>query len=136
MGSFAEVIVASACCADRVVLGARSLSRADPWMGRQAWWKTSAAGWAEFLEILERRLGMFTGRATYERAVAMVIGFDLAQDQPIHPVIQKRVTARNGYGSIGWPWVLRSAAPAEFMTRSLVKPQVKAVRAGGNGASA
>ena len=67
-------------------------------------------GWAEFIEILERRLGMFAGRATYERAVAMVIGFDLAQDHPIHTVIEERVMARNGSGPMGWPWVLLAEA--------------------------
>lgn len=60
--------------------------------------------------MVEHRLGMFVGRATYERAVSFVIGFDAAQAVQLGPRIQERVRERHNSGSLAWPGVLLSEA--------------------------
>ncbi|PUA78923.1 hypothetical protein C7S10_21895 [Nocardioides currus] len=49
---------------------------------------------------------MWTGRETYERAVFLVEGFDLAQGGHVHPQLQEWAQRRSGTTNIGWPWVL------------------------------
>lgn len=66
--------------------------------------------WPDFIDVVERRLGMFVGRATYERAVSFVIGFDAAQVVQLGPRIQERVRERHNSGSLAWPGVLLSEA--------------------------
>ncbi|WP_307871141.1 hypothetical protein [Micromonospora sp. C51] len=38
-----------------------------------------ALSWAEVLSMIEHRLGMYVGRPRYDRAFAVVTGFDLAR---------------------------------------------------------
>ena len=66
--------------------------------------------WDFVLSVLESRLGMWVGRPTYERAVSLVIGFDMAQPQSVNGPLQARVSARHGTGPVGWPWVLQAEA--------------------------
>jgi hypothetical protein len=68
--------------------------------------KTPAVTWAELLDAIEHRLGMYTGRPTYERAVFLVQGFDLAEGGERLALLQERVRTRYNSGSSGWPWVL------------------------------
>jgi hypothetical protein len=53
---------------------------------------------------------MYVGRATYERAIGLVTGFDLAQPDSVWQSLQKRVQARCHTGPSGWPWVLLAEA--------------------------
>jgi hypothetical protein len=53
---------------------------------------------------------MYVGRPTYARAVALVVGFDLAQPESISGSMQERVSRRLRAGSNGWPWVLMAEA--------------------------
>jgi hypothetical protein len=62
--------------------------------------------WSYVLETVLPRLGMWTGRATYERAVCFVEGFDLAQGSRVHPLMTSWAQAQYGETNIGWPWVL------------------------------
>lgn len=66
--------------------------------------------WDFVLAVIDNRLGMWVGRSTYERAVALVIGFDMAQPDSIDGPMQKRVSERLGSGSTGWPWALMREA--------------------------
>jgi hypothetical protein len=66
--------------------------------------------WLELTQIIEHHLGMYVGRATYERAIALLRGFDLAQGTSLWPELQKRVEARHQTGSRGWPQVLLAEA--------------------------
>ncbi len=66
--------------------------------------------WLELTDVIEDRLGMYVGRATYERAIALLRGFDLAQGTSLWPELQKRAEARHQTGSRGWPWVLLAEA--------------------------
>lgn len=66
--------------------------------------------WAFVISVLESRLGMWVGRPTYERAVALVIGFDMAQPERVNGLMQSRVAARHNTGPLGWPWVLKAEA--------------------------
>jgi hypothetical protein len=50
------------------------------------------------------------GRPTYERAVALVIGFDMAQPDSINEPMQARITARHKTGPLGWESVLKEEA--------------------------
>ena len=38
-----------------------------------------ATTWAELVDEVEHHLGMFTGRALYDRACALITGFDMAE---------------------------------------------------------
>jgi len=62
--------------------------------------------WETILYVLEHRLGMYVGRATYERAVAFVLGFDVAQPQSIDEQIRSRLQARGYTGPLFWASVL------------------------------
>ena len=62
--------------------------------------------WDFVLQAVEHRLGMWVGRPTYERAVALVTGFDMAQPTSI----QQRMWSRICTGSVDWPWVLLELA--------------------------
>ncbi|MCV2395112.1 hypothetical protein OEB99_12415 [Actinotalea sp. M2MS4P-6] len=73
--------------------------------------------WSFVLSVIEDRLGMWVGRPTYERAVALVIGFDMAQPESIGGSMQRRVSERLGSGSRGWPWVLMDEAIGESPSR-------------------
>lgn len=73
--------------------------------------------WQFVLSILEGRLGMWVGRPTYERAVALVIGFDMAQPESVLGEMQKRVSERLGSGSRAWPWALMDEAIGEGPSR-------------------
>lgn len=53
---------------------------------------------------------MWVGRPTYERAVALVTGFDMAQAVSIHGPMQERILERHSTGPTGWPWVLLAEA--------------------------
>jgi len=67
--------------------------------------------WDFVLAVLDNRLGMWVGRPTYERAVALVIGFDMAQPDSIDGAMHQRVSERFGStASIGWPWALMREA--------------------------
>ncbi|SRR6266545_1148181 len=66
--------------------------------------------WAFVLSIVENRLGMWVGRPTYERAVALITGFDMAQTESIHGRMQALMSKRHGTGPIGWPHVLMAEA--------------------------
>ena len=66
--------------------------------------------WDFVLQIVENRLGMWVGRPTYERAVALIVGFDMAQAETIHDRMQARIRERHGTGPLGWEWVLMAAA--------------------------
>ena len=68
--------------------------------------QTPVVTWAELLDEIEYRLGMYTGRPTYERAVFLVQGFDLAEGRGRLALLQERVGERYNSGSIAWPWVL------------------------------
>jgi hypothetical protein len=69
--------------------------------------------WPFVLSVVEKRLGMWVGRPTYERAVAMVIGFDMAQPESINGAMQMRVAERLGTGAVAWPWALMRDAIGE-----------------------
>lgn len=62
--------------------------------------------WPYVLNHVLPRLGMWTGRETYERAVCFVEGFDLAKGGQIDVLLRDWTHARYGDTSIGWPWVL------------------------------
>lgn len=62
--------------------------------------------WRYVLDDVLPRLGMWTGRATYERAVFFVEGFDLARGGQVTPLLTAWAQARYGETNIGWPWVL------------------------------
>jgi hypothetical protein len=74
---------------------------------------------------------MWVGRPTYERAVALVIGFDMAQPESVDGPLQSRIAARHDTGPLGWPWVLTytrgtpwpaaSSAASPAPSRSAVK---------------
>jgi hypothetical protein len=66
--------------------------------------------WAVVLSMVENRLGMWVGRSTYERAVALITGFDMAQTESIHGRMQAIMSKRHGTGSISWPHVLMAEA--------------------------
>ena len=66
--------------------------------------------WDFVLSVLEHRLGMWVGRPTYERAVALVIGFDMAQPESVNEPLQSQIASRHGTGPLGWAWVLRAEA--------------------------
>lgn len=78
---------------------------------------TNPSPWGFVLSVIEERLGMWVGRPTYERAVALVIGFDMAQPESVHGAMQKRVSERLGRGSRGWPWALMDEAIGEVPSR-------------------
>jgi hypothetical protein len=67
-------------------------------------------GWEFVIDAVEHRLGMWVGRPTYEHAVALVTGFDMAQVDSVHPLLQQRVSMRHGTGPITWATVLRAEA--------------------------
>jgi hypothetical protein len=75
--------------------------------------------WPFVLSIVEGRLGMWVGRPTYERAIALVIGFDMAQPESISGPMQQRVARRLGTGSRGWPWALMAEAIGEDVNNTL-----------------
>lgn len=52
------------------------------------------------------RLGMWTGRVTYERAVCFVQGFDLARGSRVNSLLNEWARSRYGETNSGWPWVL------------------------------
>lgn len=62
--------------------------------------------WNYVLDTVFPRFGMWTGRATYERAVCFVQGFDLARGGQVHPLLHEWAQERYGATNIGWPWVL------------------------------
>ncbi|MBI1378073.1 MAG: hypothetical protein GC157_11420 [Frankiales bacterium] len=62
--------------------------------------------WAELLDEIEHRPGMYTGRPTYERTVFLVQGFDLAEGRNRLAVLEERVRRQYDSGPIAWPWVL------------------------------
>ena len=66
--------------------------------------------WAFVLSMVENRLGMWVGSPTYERAVALITGFDMAQTGSIHGRMQAIMSKRHGTGPIGWPHVLMAEA--------------------------
>ncbi|MFG1626416.1 hypothetical protein [Kribbella sp. NPDC049227] len=66
--------------------------------------------WPFVIEVLQTRLGMWVGRPTYERAIALVIGFDMAQPESINQRMQSRVSQRRNTGSISWPSALLEEA--------------------------
>ncbi|MFC6157990.1 hypothetical protein [Kribbella jiaozuonensis] len=66
--------------------------------------------WPFVIEVLQTRLGMWVGRPTYERAIALVIGFDMAQAESINQRLQSRVSERRKTGSISWPSALLEEA--------------------------
>lgn len=80
--------------------------------------------WEGVLYMVEHRLGMWVGRPTYERAVALITGFDLSQPISIAPAMQERVRVRRGRRvPIGWPWVLLvEALGGDFETRPDLGP--------------
>jgi hypothetical protein len=66
--------------------------------------------WDFVLWTVETCLGMWVGRPTYERAVALITGFDMAQTESIHGRMQEVMSKRHGTGPIGWPHVLMAEA--------------------------
>jgi hypothetical protein len=66
--------------------------------------------WSSVLSVVEDRLGMWVSRPTYERAIALVTGFDMAQAESIHDKMQQLVIERHNSGSLGWPFVLMAQA--------------------------
>ncbi|MEV8375858.1 hypothetical protein AB0P21_24185 [Kribbella sp. NPDC056861] len=66
--------------------------------------------WPFIVSVVQNRLGMWVGRPTYERAIALVIGFDMAQAESIDQRMQSRVSERCNAGSLGWPWALLAEA--------------------------
>lgn len=72
--------------------------------------QNEAVDWPEFVELLEHRLGLYVGRPTYERAVCLLTGFDLAQPGSIHAELQDRLARRGYTGPISWPSVLLAEA--------------------------
>jgi hypothetical protein len=76
--------------------------------------QTPVVTWTELLDAIEHRLGMYTGRPTYERAVFLVQGFDLAEGHGRLALLQQRVRERHGSGPIAWSRVLlREVIPDE-----------------------
>lgn len=65
---------------------------------------------------------MWVGRPTYERAIALVIGFDMAQPESIDQRMQSRVSERRNTGSIGWPGALLDEAIGHDLRTSGVRP--------------
>jgi hypothetical protein len=63
--------------------------------------RTRPLTWPFVIDVVQNRLGMWVGRATYERAIALVIGFDMAQAESIDQRMQSRVSKRHNTGSIG-----------------------------------
>jgi hypothetical protein len=74
--------------------------------------------WAFVVSVVQSRLGMWVGRPTYERAIALVIGFDMAQAESIDQRLQARVSERCNTGSIGWPRALLAEALGEDLRTS------------------
>ncbi len=66
--------------------------------------------WAGLVDAIEHRLGMYTGRPTYERAVYLVVGFDLAQPTSRLTELQARIAGRHSIGSLSWESVLLAEA--------------------------
>ncbi len=66
--------------------------------------------WAFVLEMVEKRLGMWVGRDTYERAVALVTGFDMSQPMSVHGPMQARLQERMNAGPIFWTRALLAEA--------------------------
>lgn len=62
--------------------------------------------WNYVVDNVLPRLGMWTGRATFERAVCFIEGFDLATGSGMTPKLTAWTRARYGDTNIGWPWVL------------------------------
>ena len=66
--------------------------------------------WTFVTDEVIPRLGMWTGRPTYERAVNLIVGFDLAQTESIQDRMQQRLTDRHGPSAIAWPWLILAEA--------------------------
>ena len=62
--------------------------------------------WAELIDAVEHRLGMFTGLPTYERAVNLVLGFDLGAGTDVNQRLQKRARETRDAGPIVWSTAL------------------------------
>ena len=77
--------------------------------------------WAFVLAVVEHRLGMWVGPPTYERAVALVTGFDMAQADSVHPWLQERLSSRHNSGSVHWDRVLL----AESLDTDVNDPKVR-----------
>ena len=79
--------------------------------------------WPFVLFMVEKRLGVWVGRPTYERAVALVTGFDMARPESVNGPMQarhrsRRVRHRRGVSVIGWAARDRGTA-----TRASARPQ-------------
>lgn len=66
--------------------------------------------WPEVVNLVEHRLGLYVGRPTYERAVSLITGFDLAQPGSVHSALQERLASRGRAGPVFWPHVLLAEA--------------------------
>lgn len=67
--------------------------------------------WEFVVSILENRLAMWVGSATYERAVGLVMGFDMAQPESIGPRMHHRASLRSDIAQVvGWQGVLMAEA--------------------------
>lgn len=62
--------------------------------------------WDYVVDRVLPRLGMWTGKPTFERAVCFVQGFDLALGSEMNTRLQAWAEARYGKSNIGWPWLL------------------------------
>jgi hypothetical protein len=62
--------------------------------------------WVELIDAVEHRLGMFTGLPTYERAVSLVLGFDLGAGTDINKRLQTRAREKRDAGPIAWSTAL------------------------------
>ncbi len=63
--------------------------------------------WTEVLDLVEHRLGIWTGRGTYMRAVALLTGFDLALGGDTLERFGATVYQRHpDAGPTGWPWLV------------------------------
>ncbi len=61
--------------------------------------------WDELLWHTEHRLGLYVGRLRYDRAYALLIGFDLARGQGDLARFQTWMAARHGDTPVAWPWL-------------------------------
>ncbi len=66
--------------------------------------------WPDLVDAIEHRLARYTGRPTYERAVFLVVGFDLAQPTSRLAELQTRIAGRHATGALGWEGVLLAEA--------------------------
>jgi hypothetical protein len=66
--------------------------------------------WPDLVDAIEHRLARYTGRPTYERAVFLVVGFDLAQPTSRLAELQTRIAGRHATGTLGWEGVLLAEA--------------------------